>query len=252
MKCAIMQPTFNPWIGLFDMIDKVDMFVFYNDVQLTKRSWQVRNRILTKNGELFLSIPIKKSQSRDDILINAAQIDYSQKWIDQHLKSFAYNYSKASYFDEVFEFISGIYQQKIAVLGLFNQKMISGISAKIGINTPFITSDSIENITGTKDVRLVNVCKSLGATTYLSAQGSAAYIEAATPGGAFAVNSIDLCYHNYNHPTYDQQSKGDFVPYMGVLDLLFNVGFGQALAIIRSGRQDDYTYLEYRNLHLYE
>jgi len=54
---AIMQPTFLPWIGYFDLIDQVDLFVFYDDVQLTRRSWQVRNRIKSQNGELYLTIP---------------------------------------------------------------------------------------------------------------------------------------------------------------------------------------------------
>lgn len=69
MICAIMQPTYIPWIGYFDLIDKVDVFVFYNDVQLTKRSWQVRNRIKVPNGEVWLTIPIKKTKKRNETLI---------------------------------------------------------------------------------------------------------------------------------------------------------------------------------------
>ena len=66
---AISQPTYLPWCGYFDMIDQADYFVLYDDVQLTKRSWQVRNRIKSVKGELFLTLPIKKTKVRDDLLI---------------------------------------------------------------------------------------------------------------------------------------------------------------------------------------
>ena len=75
MLCAIMQPTFLPWMGYFSMMSKVDLFVYFDDVQLAKRSWQVRNRIKTQNGELFLNIPIKKSAARDELLLCDAIMD---------------------------------------------------------------------------------------------------------------------------------------------------------------------------------
>ena len=75
-----MQPTYIPWIGYFDMIDKVDVFIFYDDVQLTKRSWQVRNKLRNKSGEYFLSIPIKKTASRGDLLIKDAVLNNNEKW----------------------------------------------------------------------------------------------------------------------------------------------------------------------------
>ena len=64
MKCAIMQPTYFPWIGHFDLIDQVEKFVFLDNVQLVRRSWGVRNRIKTAQGELYLTIPVKKNGQR--------------------------------------------------------------------------------------------------------------------------------------------------------------------------------------------
>ena len=84
---AIMQPTFFPWIGYFDLIDQVETFVFFDDVQLVKRSWQVRNRIKSANGELFLTIPIKKNKIRDELLISEAEIAYDENWQNKHLKT---------------------------------------------------------------------------------------------------------------------------------------------------------------------
>jgi hypothetical protein len=95
---AIMQPTFFPWIGYFDLIDQVESFVFYDDVQLVKRSWQVRNRIKSANGELFLTIPIKKNKTRDELLISEAEIAYDENWQSKHLKSIESAYKKADHF----------------------------------------------------------------------------------------------------------------------------------------------------------
>ncbi|MBS1630815.1 MAG: WbqC family protein [Bacteroidetes bacterium] len=245
-KIAIMQPTFNSWLGLFDMIDKVDTFVFYDDVQLTKRSWQVRNRILTTNGELFLTIPITKSAHRDEILILSAEINYKENWMDKHIKSIEMAYKKCPFYFEVFEVLEQHYQEKIKTLSEFNCSLINRILSKIGINTNTLRSSDLFRIEGTKDSRLVNICKSLGASTYLSACGSANYIELLSPGGEFTKHGINLLYHNYSIQSYPQIQTNKFVPYMGIFDLLFNVGFNEALAYIRKGREEDYGYLEYR------
>jgi len=247
MKCAIMQPTFNPWMGLFDMIDKVDVFVFYDDVQLVRRSWQVRNKIYSPNGELFLTIPIQKGK-RDETMINAAIPDYSSNWVDQHLKSIKNSYSKSKFFTETFDMISSVYNIKHADLASFNEGLINVICEKIGITTPRIKSSSLSNLQGVKDERLCSVCKAINADHYLSATGSAAYIEASTPGGCFPENEITLEYLHYKHPIYPQNNKGTFVSYLGIFDLLFNVGFEKSLSTIREGRQSDYGYMEYRKI----
>jgi hypothetical protein len=87
MLCAIMQPTYFPWTGYFDLIDQSDKFVFLDDVQLVRRSWMVRNRIKTSQGPLFLSIPVRKTKHRDEQLLHETEIDYSQNWQKKHLDS---------------------------------------------------------------------------------------------------------------------------------------------------------------------
>lgn len=101
------------------------------------------------------------------------------------------------------------------------------------------------HVDGRKDSLLVNICHILKADSYLSAQGSAAYIEKDTAGGEFTKQEIELLYLNYEHPVYKQQGK-NFIAYIGIYDLLFNVGFEEALAYIRKGNRENYSYLEYR------
>jgi len=241
-----MQPTFLPWLGYFDLIDQSDIFVFYNDVQLAKRSWQVRNRIKTANGELYLTVPIKKTTLRDDTLIVDAKISYEEQWQKKIIQSLSGNYSKAPFYKVVFNMICEIISENKNSLSELNTAIIINYSKAIGIKTEFIFSSDLEGINGTKDTRLVNICKSLNATNYLSPQGSSTYIEAIKPGGEFPENNIQLFYQHYIHPVY-QQLHGDFLPYMSILDLLFNYGFDDALHIIQSGRNKNYSFMEYRN-----
>lgn len=244
MKTAIMQPTFLPWIGYFDMIDKVDCFVFLDHVQLVKRSWQVRNRIIVSQQEKFFTVPVLKSKNRDSTFIYQAQINYSDNWNVKFIKTLEMSYKKTEFFVEVFSFLNSIFSKKIKYLGDFNILLIVEIANKIGINTNFYKSSELNNV-GKKDTMLVNILKLKKSNSYLSAQGSSVYIEENSPGGEFKKNNIDLNYHSYNHPEYNQLNN-DFISNMSIIDLLFNVGFENALDVIKKGRMDDINYLNYR------
>ncbi|GAX87593.1 conserved hypothetical protein [Lebetimonas natsushimae] len=245
MKIAIMQPTYNPWLGYFDLMDKVDIFVYLDDVKLVKGSWHVRNRIKASNSEMFLTIPINIKTSSKKTLINNAEIKETN-WRKKHIKSIEQNYRKSKFYDIVFPFVKKLILNDFNVLGNFNINFIENIKEIIGITTKTIKSSEL-NVLGQKDERLVKICKKLNANIYLSPQGSAEYIEAKTPGGEFIKNGIKLFYHNYEHPIYNQL-YGEFLPYMGIIDLLFNEGFENALEIIRSGRKKDFDYKEFRKI----
>ncbi|MEO9485822.1 MAG: WbqC family protein [Ekhidna sp.] len=251
MIAAIMQPTFNPWLGYFDLIDQVDCFVFYDDVQLVKRSWQVRNKIKVQGNAHFLSIPIEKTSSRSQTLISNAVISNAIDWKSKHLKTLQNTYKKYPYFELIFEFISKLYSAEYQFLSDFNISIISSICEEIGIKTPLVKSSNLKNISGSKDSRLVSVCKEIQADSYISVQGSADYIESQNPGGEIIKNDIKLHYQVYEHPLYDQRSD-EFVPYLGVFDLLFNHGFLNSRSIIISGRRNNLTHLEYRKSNDYD
>jgi hypothetical protein len=219
-----MQPTYIPWLGYFDMIDKVDVFVFLDDVQLERRSWQVRNRIKGAIGEIWLTIPVKKTKIRDDLTINNAQINNDESWKNKHLKTIKLNYGKGPFFSEIYDFLNKEYRN-VESLADFNIKVIKDISTKIGITTTFLRSSEIKEVKGSKDQRLFNICNAIGACSYLSPKGSKQYLNKHNKGGVFAESNVGLYYHSYEHPEYTQL-YGSFVPYMGVYDLLFNVGFG--------------------------
>jgi len=242
---AIMQPTYIPWLGYFDLIDQADKFVFLDNVQLVKRSWHIRNRIKTAQGELYLTIPVKKNKSRDKTILCEAHIDYEQTWKKRHLRSIQLAYKKAPYFNKVYSFIEKLIESNEVILSEFNINIIKGIFSKIGINKKFIKASKLQNINGFKDVLLVSICKEINCNYYFSAHGSSGYIERNSPGGEFAKSSIYLYYQNYKHPVYNQL-YGDFIPYMSIIDLLFNYGFSRSLEIIKSGRREPIDYLSFR------
>lgn len=246
---AIMQPTFFSWIGYYDIIDQVDYFVFYDDVQLTRRSWQVRNRIKTANGEHYLVVPIKKTKNRDDLLICEAEICYNENWQSKHLKTLHASYKKAKHFDSVYTYISEIYNKKQVFLCDLSEDFIKGVMDRIGISTNILRSSQLKGIRGVKDARLASICKSLSCNEYLSPQGSSVYIESFSPGGELTNQGIDLYYQFYKYPEY-HQLYGPFVAYLSIVDLLFNEGFENTLNIVRSGRQEKMFYREFRTKYL--
>lgn len=240
---AIMQPTYMPWLGYFSMIDQVDEFIFLDNVQLVDRSWQVRNKIKFNEKEKMLTIPVDHSIDRNQRYICVAKY-VDNDWKVRHLATIKQAYSKARYYGEVFSFLKEIYDREYISLGDFTINLIIEISNKIGIKTVFQRSSQYD-ISGHKDELLANICRKVDADVYLSAQGSAAYIEQDMPGGQIEAHGIRLLYHNYNHPHYTQMGS-QFISHLGIYDLLFNEGWSSALNIIKQGNLPNYTYFDFR------
>lgn len=248
-SCAIMQPTYLPWIGYFGLMSIVDKFVFLDHVQLEKRSWQVRNRIKGPNGEILLSIPVKNTKPRHELRICDAVLDEGMDWRRKHLKSIELNYRKAGYFTEVFDFIADLYHFDTAYLFEFTENIIKSIAWEMGIRTRVLSSRSFYEGNSGKDELLADICEQLGCEYYVSVIGSAGYIEKETPGGLLAKRGIKVVYFNFDHPVYPQL-HGKFEPFMSVIDLCFNVGFSRGLEIISGGIRPPIPAEQvWRNLH---
>ncbi len=233
---AIMQPTYLPWIGYFDLIDSADRFVFLDDAQVLKRSWAVRNRILGQAGEAFLTVPLSGHRHGEDCTFVDTLIDSSQTWARTHLATIRHAYARAPHFAEVFASLEALLLAENTTIGALNEDFICTTARRIGITTPFVKSSQLEGTEGRKDHRLVSICRAIGADTYLAAPGSAAYIEQEQEGGAFAGSGIAIRYHDFAHPVYPQR-QDEFVSHMSIVDLLMNCGYASALEIIRSGRR---------------
>ncbi len=228
-----MQPTFLPWVGYFDLIDSVDKFVFYDDVQFSKQSWQSRNKINTANGIIWLSVPVKKHNL--SMNINEIEINSNSKWNSKLIKTIYYNYKNSDYFDEVYSFIEPMFTHLPSKLSDLSINIIIKIAIKLGVDTEFYKSSELNTNEVHRESRLIEICNILDADAYLSTQGSSIYIESNNLGGKFSDSPIALSYQNYNPKAY-RQEFGEFVSYMSIIDVLFNEGLKSTLNIIRKGR----------------
>ncbi len=228
MKAVIMQPTYLPWIGYFDLMDQSDIFVLLDHVQFSKHSWHQKNRIKTPNGESMLTVPIIRKHPQ---MINETKINNSQPWQKKHLKSIQLSYAKAKYYDKYIGFLEDIYSKKIERLADLTIPIILWAKEELGIECKILKSSEL-NAGGAKVNLVVDICHKIGADEYLSPLGSKEYID---ENNIFEKENIRLEYHHYVHPKYSQL-WGEFKPYMSVIDLLFNED-GEALKIIRSGRK---------------
>lgn len=216
-KIAILQSNYIPWKGVFDMINQVDIFVFHEDVQYTKGDWRNRNQIKTPNGLEWLTVPVKKAPTESKIF--EIEIANEINWQRNHYNKIRQNYSKAPFFKEYHFILEDIYlKNKWTNLSQFNIYTTKLIANVLGIKTKFI--DSIElKTTGVKDDKVIDICKELNATHYLSGPAAKEYITE----DKFRNANIGLGYIKYEYPEYNQL-HGDFNHYVSVLDVIFNCG----------------------------
>lgn len=217
-KIAILQSNYIPWKGVFDLINSVDEFVFYDDVQFTKRDWRSRNQIKTRNGLAWLSVPVI-THGKFNQKINEAVIDNSFKWQESHYKTICHSYANAPYFEKYKHIIESIYlDSHWSSLSSLNKHVIQMISDELGINTNFVESESLYS-KGEKEDRLIDICIKLGANEYVSGPAGKNYINEQK----FIDANIKLTYFDYEYPRYPQLF-GEFEHYVSILDVLFNCG----------------------------
>lgn len=228
MKVVINQPTYLPWMGYFAMMDLADVFVFYDDVQFVAQSWQQRNRIKSMQGkELWLTIPITRSFGQK---INEVRINGDAIWRKKHWKSIEQSYSKAPYFNKFGYKVEELYDATWFYLADFNIYVTRILAELLDVKLPkFIKSSELKGIEGEKTDRVLSVLRAVGGTEYISGLGAMDYLQAEKLHKA----GIELTWFNYQHPIYPQ-IRGDFIPYLSVIDLLFNVG-DKAIEHIRRG-----------------
>lgn len=228
-------------MGYFEMIDTSEIFVVLDHVQFKKQSWQQRNRIKTAEGEYMLSVPVKKKPH--DMPICEMEISYdTRRGIKYHWRKIALEYRNAPYFKDYKNEFERIYSTQYTYLRDLNLEIIKAVCRFFGIETRFVLSSELNLDDGNLDKteRLVNLCKVVGITYLYDAKGAAAFINTSL----FDRAGVRIMFQNYHHPTY-RQLFGQFIPYMSVIDLLFNEG-QNSLEIIRSGRRKPIDYLFFR------
>lgn len=217
--CAIMQPTFLPWLGYFNLIHSVDTFIFLDDVQLDKRSWQTRNRLFTGHTVNWVSCPIQKA-SRNTRICDA-YISHNTDWQSKLIKTITHSYAKAPFFDDCAELLSVIHDAPTDTLSNFNQHIIVFIASRMGLNVNFITASTLQ-CGGKKSHHLLALCKAVNANNYYSPRGSKNYIE--EEGVLYsALDSVE--YQDFVPKPYSQYHCSDFESHLSIVDAVANIGW---------------------------
>ena len=229
MKLAIMQPTYIPWAGYFNLISQADAFVLLDDVQFAAHSWQQRNRILF-NGEvhtLTVSVLVK---GRPEQLIREVQTDETQKWRQKHLSILRQAYTRHSHGKAVIALVESILKSKTLSLSDINAELIAAFCREMGFNENFARSTQL-SAGGSKSTHVLEICRHFAADTYLSAAGSREYIE---EEGVLAAAGINVLYQDFAAAPYPQLGTAEFVSHLSIVDVAANLGFDGAREYVNS------------------
>jgi len=199
-------------------MSRVDVFVLFDSVQFSRRSWQQRNQIKTANGPKFLTVPVKKSGRRDQIIAET-EINSEENALEKHVRMIQSELKGAPFYEQYSAELFKIMLAPVTKLADLNIGLILYLKDCLGIETAIVRSSTLETM-GTKADLLADICNQLGADEYVSPPGSKDYMDASD---AFSQKNIVVSYLHYEHPTY-RQRHGAFVPYMSIIDLLFNEG----------------------------
>jgi len=232
MKGTILQPTYLPWLGYFEMIDSADVFVVFDHVQFQRKSWQQRNKIKTSNGVVTLTLPIKRKGRNTRIC--DAEISYNQgNPLEKHWKTITLAYKKTPFFSNYESIFQDLYSKKYNMLSDLNFAIIETISEILGLDKKIVFSSrlSLNDENMGKTEKVVNLCKKVDITSLYDAKSAAEFLNIPL----FDKEGISVTFQSYKHPTYNQP-WGNFVAYLSVIDLLFNEG-DSSLEIIRGGRE---------------
>ncbi len=222
MIAAVHQPHYLPWLGYFDKIRESDVFVFLDNVQYKRREYQNRNKIRTKDGWIWLTVPVVTKGLRDQP-VRDVRIDNERNWQEMHWRSMAACYGRTGFFRNHVSFFEEVYTGKTwERLVDLNVRVIEYILEALGIDTPLRFESEIGTSTKSTE-RIIEICKKVGADTYLSGTGGRSYMKEER----FDQEGIELRYQSFDHPVYTQcfaRDKNYFLPNMAAIDLLFNEG----------------------------
>jgi hypothetical protein len=215
-RIAIMQPYFLPYIGYFQLMAEVDLFIVYDNIKYTKKGWINRNRMLQNGKDVMFSLPLKSGSDCLNVCKRELATNFNR---DKLLNQFKGAYRRAPYFAQVFPLIEQIVRHDDTNLFRFLNHAIVRICEYLGITTEIrMASDiAIDHDLKNQD-KVLALCGAVGATTYVNASGGKALYSK----GAFQEKGIDLKLIQSKQFEYTQLGN-TFVPWLSIIDvMMFN------------------------------
>lgn len=229
MIVTIHQPEYLPYIGFFERIALSDVFVILNDVGYQKNGFVNRNKIKTKKGPKWITVPVRGRSS--NLKINEVLIDNNKDWGKSQWGSIVEAYGKAPYFKNYSEFFKSTLKREWNSISELDIYLIDNISKFLGIKSKIVKSSDL-NVSGMGTERLINICKGLKADNYLSGFGNEKH---SVEKEKFEKEGIKVYIKEFGNPQYSQLYSGlGFLSRLSIIDLLFNEGL-RSLEIIKLG-----------------
>jgi hypothetical protein len=233
VKAVITQPNYLPWLGYFEMVDAVDLWVSLDNVQRSRQSHHVRNRIRSPEGAItWLNAGVEKGKLAD--LLSETRLR-RQPWWREQLALVARYYRDAPHLAELLPALRGLLEPRAdeSYLSAYSTRVIRELADMLGVGCRIVMASTIPvpPNPGPQE-RVIAICRALGIRELHNPRRG---IEAGLyDARAFADEGIRLLKQEYRHPTYRQLGTG-FVPYLSVIDLLLNE-LPAARDIVLSGR----------------
>ena len=223
-KIAISQSNYIPWRGYFDLINYVDVFVFFDETQFTRRDWRNRNKIICNNDIKWLTIPLQNKGNYFESILNMRVKD--NKWIGDHLNKIKSYYAHSKNFKKNFEIIKKIYDKiNSDKLSNINQGIIKEICKVLEINTKFYNSTEFvsKKIIKNPSVRLLDICEKNLANTYVSGSAAQNYLDK----NIFLEKNIKIEWFDYKvEKSSDKNNLSD--SNLSIVDNIMNFGLNKS------------------------
>lgn len=216
MKIGIHQPETLPWVGYFNKIMNSDMFVILDNVQFKKNNYQNRNRILSHGSINWFTVPVSLKDRLSSTIIDT-EISYNMDWQTRNIKQLEGAYSKCPYYNEFMPAIIDRVRYSDSYIIDFNMEIIEYIMDYLGISNNLVYASDL-SVDSHKSDLVLDICKHLEATTYLSGAGGRDYLD----GDKFKSQGIEVLYQSFDTTISYTQRSEEFVPYMSIIDLLVN------------------------------
>lgn len=221
MKLAIMQPYLFPYIGYFQLINTVDKFVIYDDVNFIKQGWINRNNILVQGKPYLFTLPLRNQSSFskiNEVFVNRAQYD---SWRKKSIRTLEQSYKKAPFFKDIYDLVDNVLDvgdMETDIASIATKSLVE-ISKYLEINTEFVFSSSVyDNAELTGKARVINICKKENATYYINPIGGQELYDK----DFFKESGLELSFIKTMSIEYNQFKNG-FVPWLSIIDvLMFN------------------------------
>jgi hypothetical protein len=228
---AVHQPHFLPWLGYLDRMAQADLFIVLDHVQFERRNYQNRTRIRVDSQAQWLTVPVVQRSQKEiisDKLID--NVTDPRGWGAKHFQTLRHAYRQAPFFKDYARELQDLLERPWEKLTDLDQATLDFLRTALDIRTPLVTSSSLAPCNAKSEL-ILELCKAVGADTYLAGMGgSRAYLDREK----FAAEGVDIAWQEFRHPEYAQCGDQSFIKGLTALDLLLNCGETKSRALIQS------------------